>query len=123
MTLTHQNLHDLGNKGGNGFNRGQLHALGIAWPPKDGWLRRLIGTEISKERYALALEMKGMKPAQQKATLGDEYPNPAEKTRQAPPASGDTKIFAEIERLAASLRAGERYSALDHAENIVRILR
>jgi hypothetical protein len=86
-------------------------------------LRRLIGTEISEERYALAMSLKGMKPAQQKATLGDEYPQVPEKPRHGVPASGDTKIFAEIERLAASLRAGERYSALDHAENIVQLLR
>ena len=46
IKLTHDNLHALGTNG-KGFNKNQLHILGISWPPKGGWLKQLIGTEIT----------------------------------------------------------------------------
>lgn len=37
---------------GCGFNRRQLAALGVAWPPASGWKHGLVGTEISDEARA-----------------------------------------------------------------------
>lgn len=39
-----------------GYNKRQLELLGIAWPPKRGWKRDLLGLEISEEK-ARAFEM------------------------------------------------------------------
>lgn len=60
MTLTFQNIHALATKG-MGFNSSQLFLLCGTTKPKKGWLSRLIGTEISNERYAEILAMKGLK--------------------------------------------------------------
>ncbi len=49
MTLTKQLLHPAGS---NGHNAKQLAVLGVKWPPAKGWLKKLIGTQISEERYA-----------------------------------------------------------------------
>lgn len=32
---------------GRAWNKVQMDALGVSWPPKNGWLDRAIGTEIS----------------------------------------------------------------------------
>lgn len=50
MILTNENLHDLGTKS-RGFNRKQIEYLGLKWPPRKGWLKSLVGTEISDEDY------------------------------------------------------------------------
>ncbi len=64
MILTSNNLH-AGGRSGVGFNRKQLEVLGVEWPPKKGWLRALVGTEISEEQYAefLSHRKAGGKPA------------------------------------------------------------
>lgn len=47
-----------GQTGNGGWNRAQLAALGIDWPPHKGWKRRLIGTEISEQQYQRFLQLK-----------------------------------------------------------------
>lgn len=47
MKLTRELLH----LKGDGHTRAQLQVLGVEWPPEKGWLSRMIGTEISTERY------------------------------------------------------------------------
>ena len=60
IKLTHDNLHALGTNG-KGFNKNQLHILGISWPPKGGWLKQLIGTEITNEQYQTILSLRNVK--------------------------------------------------------------
>lgn len=60
MKLTHDNLHALGTNG-QGFNKKQLHMLGVSWPPKGGWLKKLIGTEITDIQYQTILSLRNPK--------------------------------------------------------------
>ena len=60
IKLTDKNLHALGTNG-KGFNKKQLHILGISWPPKGGWLKQLIGTEITNEQYQTLLSLRNAK--------------------------------------------------------------
>jgi len=41
-----------------GFNKAQLKALGIKWPPAQGWVGRLDGTQITDEKWQEFLEAK-----------------------------------------------------------------
>lgn len=41
-----------------GWTRKQIQALGIAWPPREGWKQRLEGVEIPDEDAARFLELK-----------------------------------------------------------------
>ena len=72
MTLTFQNIHALATKG-MGFNSSQLFLLCGTTKPQKGWLSRLIGTEISNERYAEVLAMKG--PRRSKRSFVPPKPN------------------------------------------------
>ena len=52
ITLTQSNLHELsGSPLGHGFTSEQLKLLGFAVPPPKGWLKNLVGSTISEERY------------------------------------------------------------------------
>lgn len=33
-----------------GWTRDQQESLGLAWPPREGWIRRVVGMQISDER-------------------------------------------------------------------------
>lgn len=67
MRLTREMLHP----NGCSHTRAQMEALGVQWPPEKGWLSRLVGTEISEDRYAEFVrlgshsrrEQKRLKPA------------------------------------------------------------
>jgi hypothetical protein len=50
MKLTWENIHAAATKG-CGFTGAQLAVLGITWPPRKGWLRNLIGKEITDAQY------------------------------------------------------------------------
>lgn len=41
-----------------GVTRKQIELLGVEYPPKAGWVKRLIGTEISLENYESFLSLK-----------------------------------------------------------------
>lgn len=56
ITLDAQSLHALATNG-CGFSRKQVEAFGISYPPKKGWVTRLIGTEISEEKYEQILQL------------------------------------------------------------------
>jgi len=60
IKLTDENLHALGTNG-KGFNKKQLSVLGISWPPKGGWLKKLIGTEITNIQYQTILSLRNAK--------------------------------------------------------------
>mgnify|MGYP001606919754 CR=1 FL=1 len=47
--ITSEWLHVHASVGGVGWNAAQLRVLGVAWPPRKGWLSRLVGTKISRE--------------------------------------------------------------------------
>lgn len=42
-----------------GWNRKQVEALGLEWPPKHGWQHRLLGNEISDQNAARFLALRG----------------------------------------------------------------
>ncbi len=60
MKLSSETLHFLGT-GGCGWNKPQLEILGIKWPPRNGWLKDLVGREIAEEDYQKLLELRGAK--------------------------------------------------------------
>lgn len=51
MKLTRQMIHDAATPRG-AWNSHQLALIGVQWPPKQGWLSELVGTEIEPEKYA-----------------------------------------------------------------------
>ncbi len=57
MRLTRSLLYSAGTSE-CGYNRHQLKLLGVGWPPKHGWLNRLIGTEISDRDWNTVLALK-----------------------------------------------------------------
>lgn len=64
MILTHE-LMEAGRSGAGAFNLSQLRALGVelpekGWPPS-GWPRKLLGKEISQERYDAFISLRGNK--------------------------------------------------------------
>lgn len=58
MILTSENLHAAATSN-CGFTHLQLRTIGVETPPKRGWLKRLIGTEIDDSIYAEFLSNKG----------------------------------------------------------------
>ena len=53
IILTRENIHALcGSPCGEGFTRKQLDLLGVASPPKKGWLSALRGKVITAAKYA-----------------------------------------------------------------------
>lgn len=70
ITLTYQLLHSAGTEG-IGFNYHQLKLLGVPWPPKRGWLTRLIGTQVDSRTWETVLRLRGVrKRAERKVILG-----------------------------------------------------
>lgn len=49
-----------GEQGQGGFNRRQIEALGITWPPRHGWKRRALGTLITEEAAYEFVALKGI---------------------------------------------------------------
>jgi len=56
LTLTSKMLHDASTKGYHGFNAKQLKVIGLKWPPKKGWLKSLVGTQILASKYRQFVE-------------------------------------------------------------------
>lgn len=59
MKLTLENLHALFNEGAP--NSAQLHLLGVK-KARRGWLKQMVGREITDELYQRILSIKGRKP-------------------------------------------------------------
>lgn len=51
----------------DGWNRLQLELLGVAWPPPQGWKRRLLGQEISEETARRLEALRDTTPKQRRA--------------------------------------------------------
>jgi len=58
-------LIEAGRTGNSGYSKNQLLALGVSYPPKSGWIERLIGTEVSDEQYERFLGHSTSKQAEQ----------------------------------------------------------
>lgn len=72
MILTHSLLHSAGTKG-MGFNVQQLLLLGISWPPKHGWLRSLVGKEISDEDWQLVMKLKSVRRKRERSQIVNSH--------------------------------------------------
>jgi hypothetical protein len=51
---------------GEGVTRQQIELLGVEYPPKSGWKKRLIGTEISQEKYDFFIKLRNSSKKRQK---------------------------------------------------------
>ena len=72
ITLTRERLLSSStNKGG--FNWHQLQILGVEWPPKQGWLSDLLGTEVSNQRWELFFKLKGVKNKRDRMRIIKQY--------------------------------------------------
>jgi len=78
MTLTKQ-LIDACRRDNGTFTKATIQAIGLSWPMQKGWIHRLIGTEITEERYRQALEGRGI--------LSAYYTSPAEPAPKRVPES------------------------------------
>jgi hypothetical protein len=53
ITLNRQTLGDLCSSGiGVGWKQSQMEALGIKWPPRKGWIKKLTGKQISMDDFS-----------------------------------------------------------------------
>ncbi len=70
MILTRQNIHAALNCGSP--NSSQMNLLGVPYPLPAGWLRKLVGQEISDEAYAKLMSLK--KPLKSKLVATQNVP-------------------------------------------------
>ena len=49
-----------------GVTRQQIERLGVEYPPKSGWEKRLIGTVISQEKYDFFIKLRNSSKKEQK---------------------------------------------------------
>lgn len=54
MRLTYELIEKLGT-----LNSYQLRLLGIGWPPKHGWIHRLVGQYVTENVFQLLVELRG----------------------------------------------------------------
>lgn len=54
-----QDLISKGGSGSGGWNKQQLDLLGVPWPPKKGWRKRVCGKHISRADAEKFLALKG----------------------------------------------------------------
>jgi len=66
VMLTKQLIHSAG-RNGIGFNKVQLAVLGVSWPPRKNWLRKLIGTKISREQWEKFVALRRVRPSDKPA--------------------------------------------------------
>jgi hypothetical protein len=59
MTINKE-LIDQGRSERGGLNREQLQILGVSWPPKTGWERRITGKEISVREFDEFLRLRNV---------------------------------------------------------------
>jgi hypothetical protein len=57
IILTHE-LIESGQSRVGGWSAAQLLLLGIQWPPRQGWKRRLVGTQIKRSDFQKFLALK-----------------------------------------------------------------
>ena len=73
MTTLNKEHIDMIETPAGGFKRVCLELLGVSWPPKQGWRKRLEGTEIDDFSLALAIQL---------SETGKQPPSLAKQERQ-----------------------------------------
>lgn len=73
MILTSGLLHEVSTNGDSGWNREQLEFLGVAWPPKRGWISELVGKEIEEEKWAMVDRLRGVRRKKDRQTIIEYY--------------------------------------------------
>lgn len=68
MVMTDEMLNQ-GMSENGGWNLDQLFALGLGWRPQKGWRKRLIGTEIPEDKFALFLSLRSLKKQKEKVEV------------------------------------------------------
>lgn len=116
MILTSENIHAAGTNG-IGFNSAQLTLLGATDNDK-GWLRKLVGKEISDDDYQKLLSLKGAKKQAQIAIV----PNRRKFFVQKPKKGTDFQLKQQFHHVLASIKAGQLISAQDAARKILEIV-
>jgi hypothetical protein len=61
MKLTHELLMQYRTPAGL-WRKVQLEALGLGWPPEKGWIKRVVGMELTEEQFN---QFTGKRPEQQ----------------------------------------------------------
>lgn len=56
-----------------GWTRAQLKTLGVAWPPRQGWLDALSGTEVSEAVYERFMALQKSPPETGPVNLAARY--------------------------------------------------
>jgi hypothetical protein len=51
MKITRELLWEHSNKGA--FTKKQIEALGLTWPPQQGWIWTILGKEITEEQFKI----------------------------------------------------------------------
>lgn len=120
MILTSQLLHAVGTSG-CGFNSAQLAVLGVT-NKKSGWLRGLVGREISEKNYALLLELKGAKPSKQR-TIVPKLEMERIANIQKPQGLNRRECKRQIRRFWNCVDANEFTAAEDHINRIAELCR
>ena len=59
VTLTREFIFKGASARRRGWNRAQLAAIGVAWPPVKGWLSRMIGQQIDDEQAQRFTALRG----------------------------------------------------------------
>jgi ribonuclease HI len=70
-TITHDLLRAL-KTGPGGYTRVTLKALGVKWPPTNGWTRTIVGQSITNEQYEQALAGRTAKKKKKKGKAAAE---------------------------------------------------
>lgn len=104
-----------------GLNREQVELLGASWPLKDGWMRKVIGTDISIRDYDRFLSLQGQlvrqPKKQRRSVVKTDLPVPA-----GYPVKAET-VFASFYLYVSKMDANLLKISLPLAEFIVRKMR
>lgn len=79
MVITRRWLHQNATKG-CGWTKVQLKVLGVQWPPRNGWMEKLIGEEISADVAIAFVRMQGVSLKHRRLRHHHWYPS--EKQRE-----------------------------------------
>lgn len=96
MKLTHQIIHSAGTAG-IGFNYQQLRILGVKWPPRKGWLSKLIGTEIPADKWELVVRLKGVRNKKARKDIVHSREQASLPIKPAPETNPTAEILSRIQ--------------------------
>lgn len=68
MKLTHQILHSAASNY-CGWNKHQLELLGVKSPPKSGWLKKLVGTDVDENTWRKVILLRGIRNKAQRENI------------------------------------------------------